>query len=129
MRKEGRAVGEVNSALARAEREAGDEIDEGTRLPDDIREIVNAFGGLYDMAYDAYLPLVEDICSRDASENEVEYLLDYLLNFAGEDRLLALYKRVCRNYFYRYPDMVAAHIYLWRDMYDDDYEEQQWQNG
>ncbi len=90
-----------------------------------IEGFVDAFKGLYDMAYAAYLPLVEDICSRDASEYEVEHLLDYLLAFAGENRMLVLYKQVCRRYFRQYPTMIADHIYMWRDMYDEDYEEQQ----
>lgn len=93
-------------------------------LLEDIKDIVDAFSGLYDMAYVAYLPLVEDICSRDASEHEVEHLFDYLLDFAREDRMLALYKRVCRRYFRQYPSMIADHVYMWRDMYDEDYEEQ-----
>ena len=90
----------------------------------DIKGIVESLRGLYDTAYDAYLPLVDDICSCESSENEVERLLDYLLDFAGEERMLVLYKRVCRKYFYQYPAMVANHIYMWRDMYDEEYEGQ-----
>ena len=91
----------------------------------DIKGIVESFRSLYDMAYDVYLPLVDDLCSRESSENEVEHLLDHLLDFAGEERMLLLYKRVCRKYFYQYPEMVANHIYMWRDMHDEEYEEQQ----
>ena len=90
-----------------------------------IKAIAESLRNLYDMAYDAYLPLVDDICSREASESEVGHLLDYLFDFAGEDRMLLLYKRVCRKYFYQYPKTVANHIYMWRDWYDADYEEQQ----
>ena len=93
-------------------------------LLEDIKGIVESFRGLYDMAYDAYLPLVDEICSRKSSESEVEHLLDYLLDFAGEERMLVLYKRVCRKYFYQYPAMVTNHIYMWRDMYDEEYEGQ-----
>lgn len=91
----------------------------------DVKDIVESFRSLYDMAYDAYLPLVDDICSRESPENEVEYLLDCLLDFAGEERMLLPYKRVCREYFYQYPEMVANHIYMWRDMYDKEYEVEQ----
>ena len=102
-----------------------DDAEREEALLKDIKGIVESKRGLYDMAYDAYLPLVDDICSREASESEVEHLLDYLLDFAGEDRMLLLYKRVCRKYFYRYPEMVADHVHMWRDWYDEEYEGQQ----
>ena len=91
----------------------------------DIEAIVEALRVLHDQAYHAYLPLVEDICSRDASEGEVDHLLDHMVVFAGEDRMLALFKRVCRRYLHRYPEAVVFYIHLWRDMYDEEYAEAQ----
>lgn len=51
-------------------------------------------------AYEVYLPLVEDGCSRKASEDELPHLFDYLLDFACDEEILGLYKRVCRSYLY-----------------------------
>lgn len=95
-----------------------DDVEREETLGKDFKDIAKSIRVLYAMAYDAYLPLVDDVCSRESSENEVEHLLDHLLDFAGEDRMLSLYKRVCRKYFYQYPVMVADHIYMWRDLYD-----------
>lgn len=86
----------------------------------DVKLIAEQFRGLYDEAYLAYAPAVDDICSRDASEREVDLFLDCLLDFAGEGRMLTFYKHVCRRYFYVYPEVVADHVYAWRSMYDEE---------
>lgn len=71
-----------------------------------------------DHAVIAYTPLVDDLCSRKALQNEVELTLDYLLMFAGDDRMLALYKRVCRTYWQTYPESIAFYIMEYRKEYD-----------
>lgn len=96
-----------------------EDVDE--KLLTDAKAIAEQLRQLYEQAYREYAPAVEDICSRNASEHEVDLFLDYLLDFAGEDRMLGLYKRVCRRYFHRYPEVVADHVYAWRDLYDDEW--------
>ncbi len=76
------------------------------------------FRALNDMAVREYTPLIDDICSRIASRNEVEKLLDYLLDFAGNDKILLLSRRVCRHYFQIYPDSIAWYIMEYRKEYD-----------
>ena len=39
------------------------------------------------------MPLVEDVCSRTVSEAELSHLLDYLLDFVCDEKILGLYKR------------------------------------
>lgn len=56
------------------------------------------------------MPLVDDLCSRTVSENELSHLLDYLLDFACDEKILELYKMVCRKYLYVYPGCVKFHI-------------------
>lgn len=41
---------------------------------------------IHQKAYEVYLPLVEDVCSRTVSEDELSYLLDYLLDFACDEK-------------------------------------------
>ena len=45
------------------------------------------------------VPLVEDVCSRTVSEAELSHLLDYLLDLACDEKILELYKRVCRSIY------------------------------
>ena len=46
---------------------------------------------LHQKAYAVYLPLVEDVCSRIVPEDELSHLLDYLLDFACDEKMLGLY--------------------------------------
>lgn len=50
-------------------------------------------------AYVIYLPMVEDISNRKVSEDELSHFLDYLLDFAYDEKMLELYKRVCQKLF------------------------------
>lgn len=80
--------------------------------------LVSKIRALNDMTVREYTPLVDDICSRIASQNEVERLLDYLFDFAGNDKILLLYRRVCRHYFQVYPESIAWYIMEYRKEYD-----------
>lgn len=83
-----------------------------------VKEIASHIRALNDMAVREYTPLVDDICSRVASRNEVEGMLDYLFDFAGNDKILLLYRRVCRHYFQIYPESIAWYIMEYRKEYD-----------
>ncbi len=83
-----------------------------------VKEIASHIRALNDMAVREYTPLVDYICSRVASKNEVERILDYLFDFAGNDKILLLYRRVCRHYFQVYPESIAWYIMEYRKEYD-----------
>ena len=65
------------------------------------------------------MPLVEDVCSRNVSEDELSHLLDYLLDFACDEKILGLYKRVCRRYLYIYPSCIKSYIGAYREMREE----------
>ena len=58
----------------------------------DIYHIAERFEKLCEQAYEVYLPLVENICIKEASEDEVEHLLDYLMDFAHDEQIFELFK-------------------------------------
>ena len=60
-------------------------------LVEHLKPLVEHMKYIHDMAVVAYTPLVDDICSRNATRNEVELMLDWLLMYAGDDRMLQLY--------------------------------------
>lgn len=76
--------------------------------------------GIHQKAYEVYLPLVEDVCSRTVSEAELSYWLDYLLDFACDEKILGLYKKVCRKYLYVYPRCIKSYIEAYREMWEDE---------
>ncbi len=71
-------------------------------MDEKIYQIAEQIAQLHQEAYEIYLPLVEDVCSRIVSEDELSHLLDYLQDFACDERILELYKMVCRIYIYMY---------------------------
>ena len=75
---------------------------------------------LHQKAYEVYLPLVEDVCSRTVSEDELSHLLDYLLDFVCDEKILVLYKWVCRKYLDVYPGCIRNYIEAYREMWEDE---------
>lgn len=77
---------------------------------------------LNQMAYEAYLPMIEDVCSRKVSEDELSHLLDDLLGFACDEKVLGLYKKVCRRYLYIYPSCIRFYVEAYREMWEENDE-------
>ena len=89
-------------------------------MDENISRMVEQIAQLYQKVYEAYLPLVEDVCSRTVSEDELSYLLDYLLDFACDEKMLGLYKKVCRKYLNVYPGCIQDYIAAYREMWGDE---------
>ena len=87
-------------------------------LAKELEPLIQQLNGLNDQAVTAYAPLVDDICSRKATEKEVDWLLTWMLDFAGNERMLKLYKRMCRAYWQIYPETIAFYIMEYRKWYD-----------
>lgn len=95
------------------------EIDQqAEELAKELEPFIQQMRGLYVQAYAAYKPLVDDICRKDATEKEVDWLLTWMLDFAGDDNMLSLYRRVCKAYWQKYPETVAYYIMEYRKMYN-----------
>jgi hypothetical protein len=68
-----------------------------------------------------YRPIVESIIrSRSRDISHIEHTLDSLLSFCGYDPALQLYRRLCRHYYYIDPAATAAHVYAYREMWDEE---------
>lgn len=85
-----------------------------------LEPLIQQMKTIHDQAVVVYTPLVDDICSRKANENEVGWMLDYLLMFADDERILQLYKKVCRAYWKIYPTSIAFYIMEYRKEYNPD---------
>ncbi len=84
-----------------------------------IYQTAEKISELFRETYDIYLPLVEDVCGREVSEDELSHLLDYLLDFACDAKILGLYKKVCRRYLYTYPRCIKFYVEAYREMWED----------
>ena len=85
----------------------------------DINAIVEKIHDASELSYNYYNPLVDRIIAENASEGEVEHLLDYMLDVCYDDRMLNLFKKVCRRYYSLYPEMIASEILVYKEWYED----------
>lgn len=82
------------------------------------KETVEALNKLTDQALAQYTALVDSaVAGHITDERELEHIMDGLLDFGDDLRFLEIYKRLCRYIFYKHPQMVGEHIYLWRMKY------------
>ena len=88
------------------------------KLLQDVSVIAQRLKELHNDAVIAYTPQVQNLCAKRATENEVERMLDLLWSFAGDERILKLYKQVCRAYWKIYPETIAYYIMAYRKEYD-----------
>ena len=63
------------------------------KLLQDISVIAQRLKELHNDAVIAYTPLVQELCAKNATENEVGWMLDWLLMYAGDERMLKLYSK------------------------------------
>lgn len=91
------------------------------KILNEINAIVESFRTLNEQALVVYTPMVEDICSRKSvSAKELENLLDGLVSICISDDMTELFKRVCRCFYYQYPEVITDYVYLYKEMYEDD---------
>ena len=85
----------------------------------DINAIVERIQDASELSYNDYKPLVDRMIAENASEGEVEHLLDYMLDVCSDDRMLNLFNKVCRRYYSLYPEMIASEILAYKEWYED----------
>ena len=72
-------------------------------------------------AYADYKPRVDDIISnKRTNQKEIEWLLSLMLDFCSDDKVLSLYKTLCRYYWDINPQATADYIKYYREMWDSD---------
>ena len=83
-----------------------------------IKELTRELTQIRERAAIEYTPIVEEFCARkQASENEVGRMLDLLFGFADDERILLMYKKVCRRFIYEYPETISFYIMEYRKEY------------
>ena len=90
-----------------------------TKMAMDTKAIVERIQDISELSYNYYKPLVDSIIVEKASEKEVEHLLDYMLDVCHDDRMLNLFKKVCRRYHALYPEMIASEILVYKEWYEE----------
>ena len=90
-----------------------------TKMDMDTKAIVERIQDISELSYSYYKSLVDRIIAEKASEKEVEHLLDYMFDVCHDDRMLNLFKKVCRRYHALYPEMIASEILVYKEWYEE----------
>jgi hypothetical protein len=86
-----------------------------------IKEFAEASQDLACRAEQEYSWLVDAVITEECREPEqIEHLLDGLLDFCFDSRILLLYKKLCRYYFEINPAATAEYINAYREMWDSE---------
>ena len=89
----------------------------------DISTIAKQMQAIHSQAVVEYSPIVEDLIrSNCRDEYRIELTLDYLLDFAGDERILNLYRKLCRHLYTLNSQAAAEYIQFWKEQYDEDEE-------
>jgi hypothetical protein len=90
-------------------------------LTDDIRIIASEMQRIYSQAETYYTSAVNAVIQRQSKDTkEIEPLLDYMLDFADNEKILNLYRKLCRYYYKLNPQATAEYIQSYKELYDAD---------
>jgi hypothetical protein len=97
----------------------------GTTQQDDFFDGISAIAkrmqALHSQAVVDYTPIVEDLIrSKCKDENRIEWTLDHLLDFAGDERIINLYRKLCHYLYSLNPQAAAEYVQFWKEQYDED---------
>ena len=105
-----------------------DRFESGEKPRKKISELAGSLNAIAQQVYDIYLPIVDDACRRKLTEDQVSGIMEYILNYAAFPNILTLYKKMCRNYIYAYPECIGEYIMLYKEIYDNDEEQETGEN-
>lgn len=88
-------------------------------MENDIFDAANEISKIKQQAYEIYFSIAEDLCNREVSEDELSHCLDGLLDFADDERMLSLYKKLCRRFLYTYPECIKFYITAYKEMWEE----------
>lgn len=88
---------------------------------DDFKPLIEQFKNIEIQAYNAYKPEVDLILSKKiTNELKIETLLEGILNFCFSDKMLVLFKQLCRYYWELNPQATAVYINTYRELWDSE---------
>ena len=95
--------------------------DNFNELVDSISQLAEGTEQLALQAVDLYAPVVENIISTKSTDTKlIEHTLEFMLDFCIHDKMLLLFKKLCRYYYLIDPQATAEYINLYRELWDDE---------
>ena len=89
---------------------------------EELRPLVEARNHLARKAETGFAIQVDDITREGCKDpKRIEWLLSCMLDFGFDNRILVLFKKLCRYYYAIDPEATASYVYSYRKMWDKDY--------
>ena len=83
------------------------------------REIGQRFRSLAALAWPIMADEVNGIIGQADRDNQrIEHCLDHLLQYCYDDRVLSLFRQLCRYYYTFNPAVSVQYIYFYREMWN-----------
>ena len=89
---------------------------------DEFLQFAEQIGDLSELFTDQYRPVAEDLCSRAADRQEVEYELGMMLEDCRYEGVRELFYRICDRYESVYPDLIAFERKYCSEMFEPEDE-------
>ncbi|MDH6305901.1 hypothetical protein M2459_003111 [Parabacteroides sp. PF5-5] len=88
---------------------------------EDIRKLVEESEKIYRLAEQEYAPMVDYYIETKCTDSKkIEKLLDDLLSCACDERILLLFKKLCRYYYSIDSEATIYYVGAYRRMWDED---------
>lgn len=90
-------------------------------LIETISEVVNSRNKLTNQAIEILEPECNEIFQSKCHDKQtIERLLDKLLDFCFDERILHLYRKLCRYYYQIDAEATVGYVNAYRDMWDNE---------
>jgi len=90
---------------------------------EEVKKLAEIRNQLAQQALEQYEPLVTNIiATQNKDVNHICYTMDFMLDFCFDDKMLLLYRRLCRYLLDIDPQATASYVQAYRDMWDEEGE-------
>ena len=88
---------------------------------DGFKELAESIEQNRQQAYEIYKEGVDRIYVDNVQNvNKIERLLDYILTYCSDEKMLLLFKKLCRHYYKIDPVATAEYVAIYKDMWEED---------
>ena len=87
----------------------------------DFKELAECINKITQDAFEIYEVQVDNIYrNKIKDENEIEKVIEGLLDFCHDDKILLLFKRICRYYYKINPSATFEYVNVYRNLWDEE---------
>jgi hypothetical protein len=88
---------------------------------DGFKELAESIKKNTQEAFEIYEVQVDRICrNKVKDEKEIERVIEVLLNYCYDDKMLLLFKRLCQYYYEINPNVTYEYVNIYRELWDEE---------